>query len=71
MTPPQPIPAPGFHKNPGTYPDLMPKETKLRVQFANGRIDDRHEYTPAQLRWGLTGHSWDVGAVRPVGGDKP
>tara|TARA_R100001143_G_scaffold58421_1_gene56276 strand:+ start:1985 stop:2119 length:135 start_codon:yes stop_codon:yes gene_type:complete len=44
----------------------MPKDMKLTVQFANGRIDDRHTYTPGQLRWGLTGHSWDVGAVKPV-----
>ena len=65
MTPPQPIPAPGFHKNPGAYPDLMPKETKLVVQFANGRIDDRHTYTPGQLRWGLTGDGFDVAAGKP------
>lgn len=66
MTPAERVPAPGFHKNPGTYPDLMPPQMELRVQFANGRIDDKHTYTPAQLRWSLTGSSWDVGAVKPV-----
>ena len=60
----QPVPAPGFHKNPGAYPDLMHPQTKLNVQFANGYIDDKHEYTPAQLRWTLTGHDFDVGAVK-------
>lgn len=66
MTPPQTIPAPGFHANPGAYPDLMPPETQLRVQFANGRIDDKHTYTPRQLRWTLTGYGWDVAAVGVV-----
>lgn len=63
MTPPLPIPAPGFHRNPGAFPDMIPPETQLRVQFANGRIDDKHTYTPRQLRWSLTGHDWDVAAV--------
>jgi hypothetical protein len=66
MTPPRPVPAPGFHKNPGAYPDLMPPETQLRVQFANGCIDDKHTYTPRQLRWTLTRSEWDVGAVAVV-----
>ena len=66
MTPPHPIPAPGFYKNPGTYPDKLPTETQLRVQFANGRIDDKNTYKPMQLRWGLTNHEWDVAAVKPI-----
>jgi hypothetical protein len=64
VTPPFPIPAKGFHRNPGAYPDQIPPGTKLIVQFANGQIDDLHEYTPAQLRWSLTGHAWDVAAVK-------
>lgn len=66
MTPPHPIPAPGFHKNPGTYPDKLPPETRLMVQFANGYIDKKHTYKPMQLRWSLTGHEWDVAAVKPI-----
>jgi hypothetical protein len=64
MKPSQPVPAPGFHKNPGEYPDMLPPETRLIVQFANGRIDDLHTYTPRQLRWTLTDFEWDVGAVK-------
>jgi hypothetical protein len=63
MTPPFDVPAPGFHKNPGAYPDMLSPETRLRVQFANGRIDDKHTYTPRELRWTLTGYDWDIGAV--------
>lgn len=63
-----PIPAPGFHVNPGAYPDMLPAETQLRVQFANGYIDRKHTYKPMQLRWSLTGHDWDVAAVKPIGG---
>ena len=58
-----PVPAPGFERNPGAYPDLMPKDMRLRVQFANGYIDDKHTYTPMQLRWGRVGSPWDIGAV--------
>ena len=64
MTPPRPIPAEGFHKNPGAYPDKMPPGTKLVVQFGNGCIDDKHVYEPHMLRWDLTGHDWDVAAVK-------
>jgi hypothetical protein len=46
---------------------MLPPETQLRVQFANGCIDDKHTYTPAMLRWSLTYHAWDVAAVCPVG----
>jgi hypothetical protein len=63
VTPPLPVPAPGFAANPGAYPDMLPAGTKLVVQFANGRIDDKNTYEPCQLRWDLTGHPWDVGAV--------
>lgn len=63
MTPPHPIPAPGFHKNPGAYPDKIPPGTKIRVQFGNGCIDDKHTYEPHQLRWNLTGDDWDVAAI--------
>lgn len=66
MTPPMPIPAPGFHRNPGAFPDMLPSGTKLRVQFGNGRIDDKHDYEAIQLRWSLTGHDWDVAAVAVV-----
>jgi len=58
-----PVPAPGFHRNPGAYPDQLAPGTRLRVQFANGYIDEKHVYEPWQLRWDLTGHDWDVGAV--------
>lgn len=68
LKPPQPIPAPGFHKNPGAYPDQIPPGTKLVVQFANGRIDDKHTYEPHQLRWDLTDHPWDVAAVKLADG---
>lgn len=63
MTPPQTIPAPGFQKNPGKFPDMLTPDTKLRVQFGNGCIDDKHTYTPSQLRWSNTWHEWDVAAV--------
>ncbi len=69
MTLHHPVPAPGFHKNPGAFPDKAPKDIKLRVQFANGYIDERNTYTPWQLRWTLTGSDWDVGAVRSATDD--
>lgn len=59
-----PVPAPNFHKNPGAYPDAIHPDTRLIVQFACGYIDKKHTYTPAQLRWSLTGSAFDVGAVR-------
>lgn len=65
-----PIPAPGFHRNPGAYPDMIPSGTKLRVQFANGYIDEKHTYKAHQLRWTLTGHPWDVGAVCVAGQER-
>lgn len=68
MTPPHPIPATDFHKNPGAEPDQLPPGTKLVVQFANGQIDDKHTYTADQLRWSLTGHPWDVAAVKLADG---
>ena len=61
-----PKPAPGFHVSPGEYPDRLPPETQLVVQFANGYVDKKHTYTPRQLRWDHTGHDWDVYAVKPV-----
>jgi hypothetical protein len=69
-----PVPAPGFHANPGSYPDKLPPETQLRVQFSygytNGQevgyIDDKHTYTPAQLKWARKGLSWEVAAVAVV-----
>lgn len=64
MLPAHPVPAPGFHKNPGAYPDQLSPETQLVVQFANGYIDKKHTYKPAHLRWSLTGDKWDVGAVK-------
>lgn len=64
LSEPLPIPAPGFHKNPGSFPNMIPKETQLRIQFANGRIDLNHTYTPAQIRcWAITGFAFDVGAI--------
>jgi len=66
VTPAQTIPDEGFHENPGAFPDLMPPETRLRVQFANGRIDDKYTYTPSQLRWNKTGYAWDIAAVEVV-----
>jgi len=63
MKPAVRVPADGFEKNPGALPDMLPPETELQVQFANGCIDEKHTYRPRELRWTLTGHSWDVGAV--------
>ena len=62
MTPPMPVPAPGFEPNPGRAPPTGPM--LFVVQFANGKIDDLNTYTASQLRWSKTGHDWDVGAVR-------
>lgn len=61
------VPAPGFHKNPGKFPDEAPKDIVLRVQCANGYIDWNNTYTPSQLRWTLTGSDWDIGAVAEAG----
>ncbi len=62
--PTQPVPAPGFHKNPGARPDTVPADTLVQVQWACGWIDP-HPYKIGQLyRWGLTGHPWDIGAIR-------
>lgn len=61
--PVHPVPAPGFHKNPGAFPDKA-GDVALRVQFACGYIDEKHTCKARDLRWSLTGHPWDVGAVR-------
>jgi hypothetical protein len=36
------------------------------VQFANGYVDTKNEYTAAQLRWIHSGCDWDVAAVKEV-----
>lgn len=59
--PREPVPAPGFKLISGKR---APKEGKYQVQFRNGYIDDKHEYSPSQLRWVHEGHAWDVVAVR-------
>lgn len=56
--------ADGFTPTQGRKPRTG--ERKLRVQFRCGYVDDRHEYTAAQLRWTDTGDSWDVVAVKRV-----
>ena len=61
-----PVPAEGFHRNPGTMPDGVSMETKVQVQWACGWID-HNIYTLKQIRrWTLTGHAFDVGAIRGV-----
>lgn len=64
----EPVPAPGFYKNPGAYPDAIHPETELLIQWANGHIDWSRTYKPPQLRWTLTGFEWDVGAVMLAAG---
>ena len=67
MTHPRyPIPHDGFHQNPGAFPDKLPLDTELFVQWGNGHIDWDRTYTPTQLRWNLTRHPWDVAAVKPA-----
>lgn len=58
-----PVPAAGFHKNPGALPDRIPPDTLVRVQWACGYIDEKHTYKVSHLRWKLTGHPFDVGAI--------
>jgi len=58
------IPAPGFALTRGRTPRTG--EAKLRVQFRNGFVDRKHEYSAAQLRWDDTGDGWDVVAVQRV-----
>lgn len=58
-----PVPAPGFTKNPGIFPDSAPSDMKVQVQWACGWIDP-HPYSIRSLRWSLTGHRFDVGAIR-------
>lgn len=58
------VPAPGFTLTHGRKPKTG--EARLKVQFANGYIDDRNEYTAGQLRWTIEGHGWDVAAVKRV-----
>lgn len=67
MTPHE-IPAPGFSLTKGRKPRTG--GDKLRAQFRNGHVDERHEYTAEQLRWTDTGHAFDVVAVQRVGADK-
>lgn len=62
--PAESIPAPGFSLTKGRTPRTG--EQRLRVQFRNGYVDGKHDYTVAQLRWEETGHPWDVVAVRKV-----
>lgn len=57
------IPAPGFEKNPGVLPDNVSPDTMVQVQWACGWID-HHIYAVKQLRWTITGHDFDVGAIR-------
>lgn len=56
------IPAPGFALTRGRKPRT--NGAKLRVQFRNGYVDEKHEYVAEQLRWDDSGHPWDVVAVR-------
>lgn len=39
-------------------------EAKLRVQFRNGYVDDKHTYRASDLRWTDEGSAWDIIAVR-------
>lgn len=59
---PHAVPAPGFSLTEGRTPKTG--GTKLRVQFRNGMVDDKHEYTTDQLRWADTGDSFDIVAVK-------
>lgn len=61
--PSYPIPAPGFRLVSGKR-GPRDKTTKFQVQFRNGYVDGKHEYTADQLRWNHTGDAWDVVAVR-------
>lgn len=38
-------------------------QQKLTVQFRNGYIDFKHDYTADKLRWTDTGSEWDIVAV--------
>lgn len=61
MTPHE-IPAPGFTLTKGRKPRTGGQ--KLQVQFANGMVDEKHEYDASQIRFTDTGDSFDVVAVR-------
>lgn len=66
MLPADPIPAAGFKVISGkrSPPD---DGRKYQVQFRNGYVDRKHEYTAGQLVWKHDGGCWDVVAVK---GDK-
>ena len=59
---PHDIPAPGFTLTKGRKPRTG--AAKLRVQFANGMVDEKHEYTAEQLRWTDTGYAFDIVAAQ-------
>lgn len=59
---PHPIPAVGFTLTKGRKPRTGGE--KLQVQFANGMVDDKHEYTAEQMRWSDTGDEFDIVAVK-------
>jgi hypothetical protein len=65
MLPLDEIPAPGFRLVSGKHRPLNQGQ-KYQVQFANGYVDRKHEYTASQLKWIHAGHLWDVIAVKPV-----
>lgn len=56
--------AEGFTPTKGRKPRTG--ETKLRVMFRGGYVDERNEYTASQLRWDDTGSEWDVVAVKRI-----
>lgn len=58
-------PAPGFTLTKGRKPRT--KDMKFVVQFRNGFIDHKHEYTADQLRWTDEGKAFDVVACRRAG----
>jgi hypothetical protein len=57
--------AEGFTPTKGRKPRTG--EKRLIVQFRCGMIDEKHEYTAAQIRWSDTGDSFDVIAVKLAG----
>lgn len=56
------VPAPGFTLTNGRKPRTG--EKKLHIQFRCGWVDERNEYTAAQIRWTDTGDDWDAVAVK-------
>lgn len=61
--PAHPIPAPGFRLVSGLRGPRN-REQKYIVQFRNGYIDTKHEYTAAQMVWKHEGRDWDIVAVK-------